>query len=73
MTEFVCTDDNHCKNEGVCGRTRAGMCDCKPNYDLKPDCSGKLDDDKYLFKIKVTCVNGQKLEMDRIICKSLLT
>ena len=48
MTEFVCTDDNHCKNEGACGRTRDGMCDCKPNYDFKPDCSGKLDDDKYL-------------------------
>ena len=48
MTEFVCMDDNHCKNEGVCGRTRDGICDCKPNYDLKPDCSGKLDNENYL-------------------------
>ena len=48
MTEFICTDDNHCKNEGVCGRTRDGKCDCKPNYDLKPDCSGKLDNENYL-------------------------
>ena len=49
MTEFICTDDNHCQNEGACGRTRDGMCDCKPNYDFKPDCSGKLDDEKYLY------------------------
>ena len=49
MTEFLCTNDNHCQNEGACGRSRDGMCDCKPNYDLKPDCSGKHEDDKYLY------------------------
>ena len=48
MTEFVCTDDSHCQNEGTCGATIAGICDCKASYDLKPDCSGKPDDEKYL-------------------------
>ena len=46
---FVCTNDNQCLNKGTCGTTRNGICDCKGNYDLKPDCSGKHEDEKYLY------------------------
>ena len=61
MTEFICTDDNHCQNEGACGRTRDGMCDCKPNYDLRPDCSGKLDNEKHLYGYIINRQNNNKI------------
>ena len=55
-------DDNHCQNEGTCGATIAGICDCKASFDFKPDCSGKLDDEKYLYDcIKIiTCISFKK-------------
>ena len=38
-TPIECTND--CFNDGQCN-TIEGKCDCKANYDSKPDCSGML-------------------------------